>query len=206
MSLSKGACAPLLMALALVGGCQANGAVDEPPLKKPLESMTPVATGHVACAGECRVELFDGAAVTQLTVAADGAVQVPARAGVIFVSAPGQIPQVKFVSADQPLGTVRLEVAPDPLRGGYLAVAAVQVVTGGKRGGATQLVPVAGAELGLLLGRARSALVTDQKGVLVTYLPANSYGVFAGGERHPVDVPAGGTVVLPLVMKTITVD
>jgi hypothetical protein len=194
------------MALALVGGCQANGPVDEPPAKKPLELAAPVATGHVECAGACRVDLFDGTALRPLTVDSDGAVQVPAQAGVIFVSAPGQIPQVKFVSADQPLGTVRLEAAPDPLRGGYLAVAAVKVFTGGKRGGATQLVPVPAAELGLLLGRARSVLVTDQTGVLVTHMPANSYALFAGGARHEVQVPQGGTAVLPLVMGTTRVD
>jgi hypothetical protein len=194
------------MVLALLGGCQANGAVDEPPAKKPLELTAPVATGRVECAGECRVDRFDGVALTQLSVATDGTVPVPAQAGVIFVSAPGQIPQVKFVSAEKSLGTVRLEAAPDPKRGGYLAVAAVKLITGGKRGGATQLVPVPAAELGLLLGRARSVLVTDENGVLVTHMPANSYALFAGGERHEVQVPQGGTAVLPLVLENVKVD
>jgi hypothetical protein len=100
---------------------------------------------------------------------------------------------------------VRLLPSPDPGQG-WLAAAVVRVSGGGKRGGALHLETLPGAHLLIEgTGGAREA-ITDRGGAAVVPLAPGRYTVRVGGSGYEIDVPAGGTVALPLVISRRLVD
>jgi hypothetical protein len=207
---------PLVLLVAALAACQGSPArepmVDsrptgQPPARRALGAVA--SPGRVACAGACRADLYDGNTLQELPVAADGTLTVPVWLGggdtLLFLSGPGQVPQVRATGSGRPLGLVRLVPSPDPGQG-WLAAAVVRVSGGGKRGGAVHMETLPGAHLLIEGAEGPREAITDRGGAVVVPLPPGRYSVRVGGAAYEIEVPAGGTVALPLVISRRMVD
>lgn len=183
-----------IMALA---GCQGSSPVPEKGYAKPLR-------GELNC-DSCRVQYFDGNALREALIE-KGEYVIPAAAHpfALFVTGARQVPFSALVSDRQAPG-VRLEKITDR-RKGYLAGVVVRSQSGGKQVAARALEPVVDAEVVVTMGRARQAVRTDEQGRFVLALAPNRYRVLVGEQRWEVDVPAGDTMVLPVVVGRTLID
>lgn len=207
---------PFVLLVEALAACQGTPArepmVDARSTGQPAARRAPGAVaspGRVECAGACRADLYDGNGLQALPVAADGTLTVPVWLGggdtLLFLSGPGQVPQVRAAGAGRSLGLVRLLPSADP-RQGWLAAAVVRVSSGGKRGGAVHMETLPGAHLVIEGADGPREAITDRGGAAVVSLPPGRYSVRVGGAAWDIEVPAGGTVVLPLVISRRMVD